>query len=332
MKSTFIRLGLLALMISILAGCSGSSGSAGSPGAAGTNGTGYIVKVGDNSVSPAADEIAAWKALAPQVTITSVSVASQPVVKFTVKDAAGNSVVGLGNKSKSSSATVSGLTNIGFTLAKLVPATGGPSKWVSYNIIRPPTVTEATGTMPATSSCNAAKTWCGTFPALDNQGSLIDNGDGTYQYTFLRDPTQTAAIAADLTDSVDGLSKKSDMGDVNYAASLTHRLGIQIGGAAPGTGSNTPNAVTITTGVNMVNTANVVYDFRPDGGAISNTRDIVKIDSCSDCHKGKVLAHGSRKDPRYCVTCHTDQIRYSFSQEASSTTADGLTLIGRAHV
>ncbi|HUX91858.1 MAG TPA: OmcA/MtrC family decaheme c-type cytochrome [Gallionellaceae bacterium] len=323
MKTTFIRLGLFALIVAAVAGCSGSSGSAG---AAGTNGTSYLVKVGDNSVTPTADAVAAWKALAPQVTITGVTISSQPVVNFTVKDAAGNSVVGLGNKSKSTSATVASLTNIGFTLARLVPVTGGPSKWVSYNVVRPLTVAETTA-VPASSSCNAAKTWCGTFPALDNQGTLVDNGDGSYQYTFLRDPRQAAAIVAGLTDSADGLSKKSDLGDVGFNASQTHRLGIQIGGNAPGTGSNTPTAVTATPGVAMVNTANIVYDFRPDGGAISNTRDIVKIDSCSDCHKGKVLAHGSRKDPKFCVTCHTDQIRFSFSQEASSTNG-GLTLNG----
>jgi OmcA/MtrC family decaheme c-type cytochrome len=40
-----------------------------------------------------------------------------------------------------------------------------------------------------------------------------------------------------------------------------------------------------------------------------------------------VLAHGSRKDPNYCVTCHTDQIKYSFSMEAPSANG-GLTLTG----
>lgn len=321
MKTTFIRLGLMALMFSLLVGCSGS----GKDGAAGVNGTSYLVKVGDNSIAPTAGSIAAWKALEPQVTVNSIAISSQPVVKFTVKDAAGNAVVGLGNKSQSSSATVAGLTNIGFTLAKLVPVTGGPSKWVSYNIVRPPTVTESTGTMPVNSACNTAKTWCGTYPATDTQGTLIDNGDGTYQYTFLRDITQAATIAASLTDSSDGLAKKADLGDVSFNASLTHRLGIQIGGAAPGTGSNTPNAVTVTTGVNMVKTANVTYDFRPDGGTISNTRDIVRIDSCSDCHRGKVLAHGSRRDPKYCVTCHTDQIKFSFNGGDAVFNADGVT-------
>jgi OmcA/MtrC family decaheme c-type cytochrome len=261
--------------------------------------------------------------------------------------------LGLANYSQSSSATVKGLTNIAFTLAKLVPATTAvvtsgattttistePSKWVSYLVTKPVTVTQAAGTIAATDSCNktatTAATWCGTYPTSDSQGTLVDNGDGSYQYTFLRDPKQAAAIAAGLTDSTDGLSKKADFGDLTYDATLTHRLGIQIGGAAPGTGSNTPNAATNAAfpSVNMVNTANVVYDFRPDGAAITNTRDIVKIDSCSSCHDGKVLAHGSRKDPRYCMTCHTDQIKYSFDNFAvnlgeAPASANGLTLTG----
>jgi OmcA/MtrC family decaheme c-type cytochrome len=306
------------------AGAAGAAGATGATGATGPAGANLVAtaNVGTNAAASSATSAAAWKALAPQVTVTSVTIASPPVVSFTVKDAAGNPVVGLGNKSQSSSATVAGLTNVAFTLAKLVPGTNNePSKWVSYNVVRPPTVTEKAGTVAATASCNADKTWCGTFPSTDTQGTLVDNGDGSYQYTFLRDPKQVATIVAGLTDSVDGLAKKADLGDLSFDATLTHRLGIQIGGAAPGTGSNTPTATTLTPGVNMVNTANAVYDFRPDGSAVTNTRDIVKIESCSGCHDGKVLAHGSRKDPKYCMTCHTDQIKYSFSQEASTSSA-----------
>ena len=281
---------------------------------------------GTNSVAATTATSAAWAALAPQATITSVTIASPPVVKFTVKDAAGSPVVGLGNKSKAATATVAGLTNIGFTLAKLVPGTNGaPNKWVSYNVLRPATVAEKT----------AAPTvdWYGTFPTTDTQGTLIDFGDGSYQYTFYRDPKQAATIVASLIDSADGLSKKADLGDVSFDPTLTHRLGIQIGGATPGTGTNFVDKTTLlplgksADNVNMVNTENKWYDFRPDGVAVTSTRNIVKIDSCSGCHAGKVLAHGSRKDPQYCVTCHTDQIRYTFSQEASST-AGGMTLTG----
>jgi OmcA/MtrC family decaheme c-type cytochrome len=101
-------------------------------------------------------------------------------------------------------------------------------------------------------------------------------------------------------------------------------VGIQIGGAAPGTGSNTPNAVTVTPGVNMVNTGNAFFDFVPNGSAVSATRDIVTLASCSACHDGKVLAHGSRKDPNYCVTCHTDQIKFSFDQGNAPMTSSAV--------
>ncbi|WP_301079805.1 OmcA/MtrC family decaheme c-type cytochrome [Rhodoferax sp.] len=347
------------LAVAALAGCGGGSdgatgatgatgpaGPTGSSGPAGSNAV-ATVNAGSNATPATAAAAAAWKTLAPQVTVQSVTINSAPVVKFTVKDAAGNPVVGLANYSQSSTATVKGLTNIGFTLAKLVPGStytvtsngvtttynSSPSKWVSYNVMKPVTVAQAAGTIGAADSCNktaaAAATWCGTFPTTDAQGTLVDNGDGSYQYTFYRDPKQAAAIVASLTDSADGLAKKADLGDLTYDASLTHRLGIQLGGAAPGTGSNTPNAVTNAAypGVNMVNTANVVYDFRPDGAAVTSTRDIVKIDSCAGCHDGKVLAHGSRKDPKYCMTCHTDQVKYSFSMEAPSTNG-GLILTG----
>ncbi|MFA6310891.1 MAG: OmcA/MtrC family decaheme c-type cytochrome [Sterolibacterium sp.] len=316
-------------------GAAGPAGAAGAPGTPGTPGAPgkdlvNVTKVAANSAAATAETAAAWKALAPQVTVTGVTIASAPVVKFSVKDAAGNPVVGLGNKSQSATASVAGLTNIGFTLAKLVPAnatTGAPSKWVSYNVLRPPTVAEKAGTVAATTSCDSttAPTWCGTFPTTDTQGTLVDNGDGSYQYTFYRDPKLVATLAAGLIDTANGLNKKADLGDLSYDATLTHRLGIQLGGNAPGTGSNTPNGVTVTPAVAMVNTANAVYDFRPDGGAKGATREIVKIDTCGGCHDGKVLAHGSRKDPNYCVTCHTDQIRYSFSMEAPAT---GLTLTG----
>jgi OmcA/MtrC family decaheme c-type cytochrome len=297
------------------------------------------VSIATNATPAPAAAAAAWAALAPQVTVQSVTINSAPVVRFTVKDAAGNPVIGLGNKSQSATASVAGLTNIAFTLAKLVPSTSAvvtsgtttttistePSKWVSYLVTSVPTVAQKAGTIAASASCDSATapTWCGAFPSTDAQGTLVDNGDGTYQYTFKRDVTQAKAIVASLIDSADGLAKKADLGDLTYDAALTHRLGIQIGGAAPGTGSNTPNAVTNAAypTVNMVNTANAVYDFRPDGTAVTNTRDIVKIDSCSSCHDGKVLAHGSRKDPRYCMTCHTDQIKYTFSAEASKASA-----------
>jgi len=329
MKRTLVRLGLTALVISTLVGCGGGGG-----GGSTSSTPSPVVTTPPDSSATAPSAIAAWKVLAPQITVESVTIASPPVVKFTVVDASGKGITGLGNVSRNTTSSTStthtlpGLTNLAFTLAKLVVTPGAPSKWVSYNVIRPLNVAEKTA-IPSTSSCTADKTWCGTFPATDTQGTLVDHGNGSYTYTFLRDPKQVAGIVASLIDSADGLSKKADLGDLTFDPSATHRLGIQVGGAAPGTGSNTPDGVASTiSAVNMTFPGNTVYEFRPDGAAVTNTRSVVSIDSCAGCHDGKGLAHSdSRKDPNYCVTCHTDQIRYSFSQEASSTNG-GMTLTG----
>ena len=66
-----------------------------------------VVTFASNATPATAAAAAAWAALAPQVTVTSVTIASPPVVNFTVTDAAGNPVVGLGNTSQSSTATLS---------------------------------------------------------------------------------------------------------------------------------------------------------------------------------------------------------------------------------
>ena len=333
MKRTLIRLGLTALVSSALFGCGG-----GSDGVDGATVTVPInvsnpQTVATNASPPSSASVQAWQALQPKVTVMGVSIHSPPVVKFAVTDAAGNAVIGLGNKSKSATATLAGLTNLSFTLAKLVPATTtAPSKWVSYLVVKPPTVAQAGGTLGVADSCTADFKWCGTYPTVDKEGTLVDNGDGTYQYTFARDITQAANIVASLVDTTDSTTYpavpakklKSDLGDVSYDPSLTHRLGVIVNGAAPGTGSNTPTgAASTSAGVNMAIPGSTVYDFVPNGGAVTSTRSVVDISSCASCHNGKGIGHsGSRKDPNLCVTCHTDQIKYGMSEEATRDATD----------
>lgn len=51
---------------------------------------------------------------------------------------------------------------------------------------------------------------------------------------------------------------------------------------------------------------NVVYDFVPNGSAITVTRDIVTTAACDACHApGAGKAHGTRYETKYCVVCHT---------------------------
>jgi OmcA/MtrC family decaheme c-type cytochrome len=333
MKRTLIRLGLAALVSSALFGCGG--------GGDGVNGATVTVpinvsnaqSVATNAATPSAASVAAWQTLQPKVTVLGVSINSPPVVKFAVTDANGNALVGLDNYSQATAtARFKSLTNVSFTLAKLVPETAtAPSKWVSYLVTKPTTVAQLDTTVPivATESCTADRQWCGTYPTTDKEGVLTDNKDGTYSYEFRRDVKLAASIVASLPDSTDGLKLKADLGDLTYDPSATHRIGIVISGNAPGTGTNTPNAIaSATTAAPMAIASNTVYDFRPDGGAVTATRSIVDIASCASCHNGKTLAHGSRKDPNLCVTCHTDQIKYGMSAEATRDPANALKLIG----
>jgi OmcA/MtrC family decaheme c-type cytochrome len=327
MKSILIRLGLLALMISALASCGGNDGSTGSAGAPGTPGTGGSVVNATNLTS------AQWLALKPSIDPASISVTinSPPVVKFRVTDQYGNPLVGLGGQRQLSTALVPTNYNMFFTLAKLVPVSGGPSKWVNYLVTKP----AVSGT--ANASVADGMTWVGTYPTPDQEGTLVDNGDGSYQYTFLRDVKHAAVIVAGLTDA--GSNVKADLGDLTYDPTLTHRLGIVIQGSQPGTGVNTPNNVQVTTAVPMVNTFNIGYDFVPNGGAVTTTRDIVEKASCTECHQGRGIGHVTsnsgittnpangvpagafigRNDPRLCVTCHTDQTKYGFANVVETT-------------
>jgi len=97
-------------------------------------------------------------------------------------------------------------------------------------------------------------------------GKLVDNGDGTYQYTFAAD------ISSDST--------------VTYDPTLTHRVGFEIRGLAP---ANSP-----------------VYTFQPSTGATSNitTYDLVDDKTCTNCHNQLAFHGGARTEVKYCVVCH----------------------------
>jgi len=148
----------------------------------------------------------------------------------------------------------------------------------------------------------------------------VDNGDGTYSYTFYRDVKTMASTVAGMDA---GSSNIADLGDLTFDATATHRLTIQIAGNAPGTGTNTPNGVQNVPGVALVKPLDVIYDFVPAGGTVTDTRDIVATQNCNECHRqlggvpgddpessGAGFHGGSRNDAQYCVVCHTEQRKY----------------------
>jgi OmcA/MtrC family decaheme c-type cytochrome len=265
---------------------------------------------------------AKFAALAPKIKVGRVTISSPPVVDFSITDIDGNAIIGFGSASKSATATVASYPNLSFALAKLVPTSNGsPSKWVSYIVTTVPTTTAA-----ATA----------TRPSTDNTGTLVDHKNGTYTYTFYRDVTKVKAEVDAMT--LTGANKKEDLGDLSYNAALTHRLTIQVSGNAPGTGTNTPDGVSVTTGVPMANPVNVIYDFVPSTGKEvtgSSGRDVVANEKCLACHStlGGLVGdtagssgaafHGStRNDVRYCMVCHTDQRKFGRTE----ATMDAATL------
>ncbi len=319
-----VHLGLLAAVVLVAAGCStdaGPAGPGGPPGQPGPpgppGGNGPVITVPGNA-SPASEAAAAsGAALSMKVTVTSVTIDSPPVVNFTVTDDAGVPVKGLGNTSQSGTATVAGLTNLSFSIAKLVPGMdGGPSEWVSYIVT----------TVPSTTAAAAPGR-----PTTDNTGTLADHGDGSYTYTFYRDIRNIKAQVDAMT--VNAPNNKADLGDLTFDANLVHRLTIQLSGNAPGTGTNTPTGVEVPgyPGVPLTRPVDVIYDFTPANGAVApeSGRDIVATAKCNECHQmlggipgdnpessGAGFHGGNRNDTKYCVVCHTEQRKYGRTEAA----------------
>lgn len=313
----------------MLIGCRGATGQTGANGTNGTNGTnggngtnGATYAIDATKLTP--DE---WANLAPQGVITRVAVSSaagHPVVDFKLMDSKGVPLKGLSQfTTKKSTDLVPAYPHFGFTLAKLVPenaASNSASYWVNYNVTGVATTTA--GVTPK-------------VPQVDNTGTLVDHGDGTYTYTFYRDITKSQSIldAASYT----GNNLKADLGDVSFVPTLTHRLGIQFSGNAYNTGTTTPTGVAnpnAPTGVPMQLAINLIYDFIPATGlavtATDAAREIVSINNCNQCHQ-RLGHHGgnlARVETRYCVTCHTDQLKYGFPEatfDSANNTYTGLT-------
>jgi len=329
MRITRIRLGFALLLIGALAACGGGGGGGDSvalPAAGGGAGGGAAppavpVPTGLAPITlTAATPAATFAALTPAVPAVSVSIASPPKVTFSLTDGNGNAIIGFGSKAQSATATVATYPNLGFVLAKLVPGTGtAPSRWVSYVVTTVPTKNATTGAITASVPSK---------PVTDTTGTLVDNGNGTYTYTFFRDITkvkdQVAAAAETATN------QNADLDDLTFDPNLVHRLTIQISGNAPGTGTNTPNGVQVTAGVPMSNPLNVVYDFIPATGqtVTASGRDIASTQKCNDCHQSlggfpeaspgddARIHGGNRNKVEYCVVCHTNQLKYGHAEAA----------------
>ncbi|MGO9991955.1 MAG: OmcA/MtrC family decaheme c-type cytochrome [Steroidobacteraceae bacterium] len=233
-----------ALLLSLLlAACSGSTGPAGPAGATGAAGP-----AGPAGAGVAALDITTATTITG--TITSVAISGPPVVKFELVDQNGAPLKGLP------------AADLGVAIAQLVPGQNGmSSQWNSYIYS---TVTPA--------GCPSGAPACDTTPATQasvesaTSGALVDNGDGTYQYTFKTDITKVPNVV--------------------YTAALTHRVGFEIRGLAQAN--------------------NASYTFQPSTGATTGifSREIVDTATCDTCHTSLTAHGGARVEVQYCVMCH----------------------------
>ncbi len=221
------------------------SGTTGSPGPAGTVGA-----TGPTGTTTTGSALNISTATSITGTILSVTIAGPPVVKFQLTDENGALLQGLP------------AADLGLAIAQLVPGqNGASSQWNSYIY----------GTV-APAVCPAGVTACATTP--ENQatveaattGTLVDNGDGTYQYTFKKDITKDPNVV--------------------YNAALTHRVGFEIR--------------------NLVQANNAAYTFQPSTGATTGifSREIIDTATCDTCHTSLSAHGGARVETQYCVMCH----------------------------
>ncbi|MFO0551546.1 MAG: OmcA/MtrC family decaheme c-type cytochrome [Polyangiaceae bacterium] len=222
-------------------------------GSDGTNGGNVEVTAFHGSEYLTAEELAAGKQRV-KATITSATAdaAGAVTVNFDVEDLDGN--------------PVTWVSAINANIAKLVPpgATDAANHWVPY-IYRKQTVTNsASNDWPNPDGTEAYQAY------LENTGTLTNNNDGTYSYTF----------ATDLTTAMQGTTA------IAYERDLTHRISIMMGGhAGP--------------------TADAVFDFVPDGSPLTEKRDPISTSSCKSCHGESFAAHGGdRLSVENCATCH----------------------------
>ena len=315
-------------------GTPGTPGTPGSTGQAGTNGGIAAVNVANLS----SDQ---WANLALTGAVTSVDLSKgTPIVKFTVTGADGTPIAGLSKVTTTTAINAS--TNLvsyplfAFSIAKLAPTlaplTGLPdgsntTTWVSYLIDSTPSAKTPTP-IPG-------------HPTTDNTGTLTEDGFGNYTYTFMRNIMneagwlQTQVNNKYFTGTAASGNFAPDLGDVSYQSGYTHRVGIRIGGAFPGTGSITPTGVaSASPAVLPARTANLTYEFVPGTtGVAPNTtpittgRQIVNVAVCNNCHTvlggggtsatgalagvtGLSFHSGQMNDPNFCVFCHNEQLKY----------------------
>jgi OmcA/MtrC family decaheme c-type cytochrome len=262
----------VAALVLALSGCGGGGGDASAPG----TGTPPSGSSAQQTISAAAAVSANDTAVNPSAAFGVVQGAGVPAATIASGTLKVNFAVFTAGHVKSDLK----LTDASFAIAKLVPGTNGNiDQWSSY-VYRKETATPTVG--PNGKAVLASAMQATTDPKQTDAAlaaaQLVYNPDGYYTYTFrtnVKDPAQTNGVA--------------------FEPSRTHRIAIQLAYTDP---SGTLVRV------------NPTFDFTFDasGNAVpvtaAQTRKMVDVASCNNCHQKLALHGGGRVDTQYCVVCH----------------------------
>jgi OmcA/MtrC family decaheme c-type cytochrome len=142
-----------------------------------------------------------------------------------------------------------------------------------------------------------------SVPAASQFSAL---GDGRYSYKF--------------ATSIDNASQT--LGGIVLAGSegLTHTVAI-----------TAARSIVTPTGKTFQQASNPYINFRPDGAAVTATREIVAVSNCNGCH-GKLGPHGgTRRDIALCVLCHYNGVLDIKGANATYRSINLRDLIHRIH-
>jgi OmcA/MtrC family decaheme c-type cytochrome len=128
----------------------------------------------------------------------------------------------------------------------------------------------------------------------EGNGTFTNHNDGTYTYRLAQNISNVVAGGTPIT----------------YERNRKHRISIMMGGSTGPTGTG-------------------FYDFVPDGSTVTMTRDIVRTETCKNCHGFDFHGHGGdRIVVENCVTCHTPN---SFDAQGGET-LDMKVMIHKIHM
>lgn len=127
----------------------------------------------------------------------------------------------------------------------------------------------------------------------EDPDGVPNSGDEALQAEY--DPARISGSSrGGATQAPDGtiMYKFATVLPADFNRNVTHQLGGQASRMAPLDGMTYP--------------ANMVERFVPNGGNVTQVREIVDTETCNTCHT-RLNVHGSRREIQYCITCHTPQ-------------------------